>query len=104
MTLPQIRARLEARLAELDREMEKLEAESMQPLDADWSEQANQIEDVDTAEGLETVRLAEAAEIGAALRRIDDGSYGQCAGCGAAIAPARLDALPTATLCIACAA
>ena len=72
-------------------------------LDADWSEQANQLEDVDTAEGLEQVRLAEAKEIRAALQRIDDGSYGICANCGVEIAPARLQALPTATLCISCA-
>jgi DnaK suppressor protein len=41
-------------------------------------------------------------QIDAALRRIDDGSYGDCAGCGAAIATARLLAEPSATLCLAC--
>ena len=98
-----IRAKLEARLQELGAEVEKLEAEGTQPLDADWSEQANQLEEVDTAEGLEQVRLVEAKEIRAALQRIEDGSYGICANCGVEIAPARLQALPTATLCISCA-
>lgn len=41
--------------------------------------------------------------IDAALRRIDDGEYGYCADCGDAIAAPRLDADPTATLCIGCA-
>ena len=90
---------MNAALSHLDR----LEAESAQPLDADWSEQANQIEEVETAEGLEQVRLEEARDIRAALQRIADGTYGTCANCGAEIAPARLKALPTATLCINCA-
>ena len=99
-----IRASLEARLKELGAEVEKLEAEGGQPLDADWSEQANQLEELETAEGLEQVRLSEARAINAALQRIESGSYGVCASCGGDIAPARLAAQPTATLCINCAA
>lgn len=37
-----------------------------------------------------------------ALRRIDDGSYGDCLQCGEAIAEARLQAQPWANLCIDC--
>ena len=40
------------------------------------------------------------AEIEAALRRIDDGSYGTCVACGRPIDEARLEAVPYATLCI----
>ena len=101
--LATIKANLEARLKELGAEVEKLESEATQPLDADWEEQANQLEDMDTAEGLEAVRVEEAREIRAALQRLSDGNYGSCANCGATIAPARLEALPTATLCIECA-
>jgi DnaK suppressor protein len=43
-------------------------------------------------------------EINAALDRIDAGIYGKCEGCGQEIGVARLRALPTATLCIKCAA
>ena len=46
---------------------------------------------------------AELAEVEAALRRLDDGSYGRCATCGDRIASARLKALPAATTCIRCA-
>jgi DnaK suppressor protein len=42
------------------------------------------------------------AEIDAALKRIDDGTYGICVNCGAQIAPERLEAMPWATLCIDC--
>lgn len=101
--LESIRASLEARLKELGLEVARLEAESSQPLEADWEEQANQIEDMETSQGLEHVRMDEVREIRAALARIEAGSYGTCARCGAEIAPARLKAQPTATLCIECA-
>jgi RNA polymerase-binding protein DksA len=40
------------------------------------------------------------AEIDAALRRIDDGTYGRCERCGNEIEAERLEALPWATLCL----
>ncbi len=45
----------------------------------------------------------EVAEVDAALARAAAGTYGICARCGRPIAPARLEARPTAHLCIACA-
>jgi RNA polymerase-binding protein DksA len=39
-------------------------------------------------------------EIDAALKRIDDGTYGICSSCGRPIEPERLEFLPYATLCI----
>ncbi len=42
------------------------------------------------------------AQIDAALKRIDEGTYGTCARCGREIAPERLDATPWASLCIDC--
>ena len=38
----------------------------------------------------------------AALRRIDGGGYGSCVACDDQIGVARLEALPTARLCISC--
>jgi RNA polymerase-binding protein DksA len=43
------------------------------------------------------------AAIDEALRRLDEGGYGYCEGCGQPIAPERLAARPTATRCVACA-
>lgn len=40
------------------------------------------------------------AEIDAALRRIDEGTFGTCTACGRPIAEERLEAVPYATLCI----
>lgn len=42
------------------------------------------------------------AEIDGALARVKDGSYGTCQECGERIAPGRLEAQPTARLCLAC--
>jgi RNA polymerase-binding transcription factor DksA len=41
-------------------------------------------------------------ETEAALRRVDDGSFGVCVGCTVAIAPQRLEILPAARYCTAC--
>ena len=51
-------------------------------------------------EGLEENAEHLLAEIEAALRRIDDGTYGTCVACGRHIDEARLEAVPYATLCI----
>ena len=42
------------------------------------------------------------SKIDAALRRIDNGEYGYCEACGVEIGIRRLEARPTATLCIDC--
>lgn len=42
------------------------------------------------------------ADIDNALSRLQNGTYGVCADCGAQIPPRRLEALPFATLCVQC--
>jgi DnaK suppressor protein len=54
-----------------------------------------------------TRRLLEAARVATAaseraLARFEDGTYGQCARCGGAIAPERLEAIPDAETCVSC--
>jgi RNA polymerase-binding protein DksA len=46
--------------------------------------------------------LEELQQIDAALRRMDDGGYGECVECGTDIEYARLEAQPTAMRCIDC--
>jgi DnaK suppressor protein len=41
-------------------------------------------------------------EVEAALRRIEEGTYGKCERCGETIPVERLEALPTARLCVSC--
>lgn len=48
-------------------------------------------------------RERERARIRAALRRLDEGEYGCCAECGDEISAGRLEADPTAPLCVGCA-
>jgi RNA polymerase-binding transcription factor DksA len=43
-------------------------------------------------------------EVERALRRLDDGTYGSCAGCGGSIDDDRLALSPTAEECADCAA
>lgn len=50
--------------------------------------------------GAETGLLA---QIDAAIDRIDDRSYGTCQRCGSPISSDRLEALPYASACVACA-
>jgi DnaK suppressor protein len=52
-----------------------------------------------TLEESEGVHLS---RIDAALRRIEEGSYGTCENCEKAISPERLEAMPWASLCIDC--
>jgi DnaK suppressor protein len=62
--------------------------------------------EVDTQDEIEFSLIQLKAEtlnqIDAALRRIDEGSYGDCSECGAEIAEARLRALPFAVRCRDC--
>ena len=55
------------------------------------------------AQASESRRVLQLKRIAGALQRIERGSYGNCARCGEAIALARLEADPAATLCIDCA-
>ncbi len=55
------------------------------------------------AEALAATLRETLAEVEHALRKMDAGTYGTCEGCGQAIAPARLEAKPTARFCIDCA-
>jgi RNA polymerase-binding transcription factor DksA len=43
-----------------------------------------------------------AAEITAALERLNSGTYGACEACSAMIPEARLEALPYARMCVSC--
>jgi RNA polymerase-binding protein DksA len=50
--------------------------------------------------GLEQDAEQVLSEIEAALKRIDDGTYGTCGGCGKEIPAERLEAVPWSRLCI----
>ncbi len=103
MTSHQAIARvLKSRLHDLTKRVNNLEADLRQPLDADFAEQATDLQDDEALSALEDAGRAEIIRIKAALSRIEEGIYGTCETCGKEIAPARLATLPTAAQCAAC--
>ena len=64
------------------------------PLSGEWSR----------LDGLRRATEQRITEVDAALVNAEAGRYGVCLGCGRPISPGRLEARPTATHCVACAA
>ncbi len=112
-------AKTKARLkAQLERERERLEAELAQHEheDHDLLSEAsgeNAYRDHMADQGsatfereldltLEENLRVSLEEVHAALERVDAGAYGTCERCSARIPTERMEAVPTATLCITC--
>ncbi len=72
------------------------------PLEADSDDQAIQLENDETLEGLDTRGQQALAAIDAALARLRNGTYGRCVRCGEAIPRPRLNAQPIAVTCLEC--
>jgi RNA polymerase-binding transcription factor DksA len=102
-TYDRVRAQLRARLGDIVGRIDRIERDLRRTPDRDWTEEAVLQENDEVLEGLDELQHAEALEIRTALRRLDSGTYGTCARCGADIGATRLEALPTTDCCIACA-
>ena len=109
---PELR-RLTERLRARHRELrEAIRAQFADHDDPDTMALRNRLEDTDDWAGADAMAgqdiamvardVAEIGEVEDALRRIADGSYGQCSDCEEPIPAARLDAYPTARRCIRC--
>ncbi len=98
------KAQIEARIAELTAQMQRIADDLDQPLPAHLEDQAIDLEDDEVLERLGRANARERRLLNDALKRIADGSYGICARCGDDIAQARLDAVPYALICRNCAA
>jgi DnaK suppressor protein len=94
---------LTARLHEVQNNVRKIETDIRAPEDADLSEQAVLDEDNEQLAALDEAALAEINAIKATLALIENNTYGTCTNCGHTVSAGRLDALPTAALCITCA-
>ena len=79
---------------------ETLPAEASEVTDAEEQSVNDFVRDVELA--LIEMTSETLSQIDRALKRLEEGTYGACAQCGAEIAEARLKALPFATLCRAC--
>jgi RNA polymerase-binding transcription factor DksA len=101
-----IRRRLQTKIADILRRNEKVEGSRRRtrtPLGGDWKDDAIVRENDDVLEALDVEGRAMVEQLRAALLRLDEGVYGCCERCEEPIAPARLEALPEVTTCIACA-
>ncbi len=97
------KAVLLARQADLLARLAAVESELDAPLNADWDDLAIEREDDAVLEATGISAQHELRQIAAALQRIDQGTYGACARCGAAIGEDRLDVLPYTPVCRSCA-
>lgn len=97
------RAALDVLAAEYAQRAEATRRELTSPHSASFPEQAVQRQNDDVLRALQAEAEEGLRQVERARARLADGRYGICAGCGAAIAPARLAALPTAELCLDCA-
>lgn len=94
---------LRERKAELDRRLAKIEADLDAPANPDSEERASERENDEVLESLGLSGREELRAIDAALKRIEDGTFGVCVSCGGEISPRRLDTLPFTTVCQHCA-
>lgn len=99
----QQRTRLETLHDELRERRTRLAAHGRDGVPADSEDQVTARENDDVVATLKVQIDGELRRVEAALRRIESGDYGRCTRCGEDIEPARLEALPWAAHCIACA-
>jgi RNA polymerase-binding protein DksA len=99
----EVRARLLAHKAELQKRVTTIHEHARDPLEQDSAEQAAQLGNVAVVEALETEAVQQIAEIEAAIQRLDAGTYGACVSCGEPIGEGRLKVRPAATQCRDCA-
>ena len=86
--------------ADLQHEEDKLQQQSEENPDlSDLADKRLHQEIVVSRISLMNQRLT---QVGAALKRLDEGKYGICARCGNEINPERLKAIPYTTFCVSC--
>jgi DnaK suppressor protein len=101
------RKRLEEMRADLDRSIAVLQGEGRGPVAAagypqDAADAGSLLSEADRSEAILHSARGQRDEVLAALARIDEKTYGQCADCGHEIPAGRLDARPDAARCVAC--
>ena len=93
-----------ARRAELVSTLDRIEDALDDEPPKDWEDRASERQGDEVLEALGQHDLDEVRQIDAALKRIEDGTYGTCVRCGNDISAERLTILPATPLCKACAA
>ena len=105
MTIDAVRMRelLGARLRTLHDRLVEMDETLRQPEDSDVEEQVADVGGDEVLMRLSSTARDEEQLIRAALKRIDDGTYGICLACGKPIESRRLEALPETERCLSCA-
>ncbi|MGW9113727.1 TraR/DksA family transcriptional regulator [Microbacterium sp. NPDC055683] len=104
--LRRLGAEIDARIIARDRELAEL-AEARGTADGDDEhdpEGATLADEWSRLTGLRAAALRDRTRLEAAVARVAAGTYGRCEGCGRTIPEERMDAVPTAVRCVACAA
>ena len=104
-----LRSRLEMEQKRLTEELEQLKA-NIRPADerregspfGKREEEATESFELEKRLALEKRTRDLLAEVEHTLHKFDQGTYGSCDDCGQPIDPARLEALPQASLCLNC--
>jgi len=104
-----LRSRLESERKRLMDELEQFES-SVRPADerregspfGKREEEATESFEFEKRLALEERVRDQLAGVEHALHKFEDGTYGLCDSCGQPIDPARLEALPQASLCLSC--
>ncbi len=94
--------KLKVRQAELEGRLHKIEDDLDQTPNPDSEERATERENDELLEGLGLQGQAELKAIEAALKRLEDGTFGTCVRCCNEISEERLEAVPHAALCRNC--
>ena len=105
-----LRSRLEQEQKHLTEELEQSKASVRRPADerregspfGKREEEATESFELEKRLALEKQIKDQLAGIEHALHKFDEGTYGSCDNCGQPIDPARLEALPQASLCLSC--
>ncbi|MHB8463398.1 MAG: TraR/DksA family transcriptional regulator [Acidimicrobiales bacterium] len=99
------RDRLGVRIAELQDELARVvaDADARTAADPDSSDAGSADVERDRVTALLAAAREGLAQVRAAVRRADAGTWGVCVHCGQTISSERLAALPMATACVACA-
>lgn len=94
--------RLKREQLEVEDELRRLRESMQTEVDVEPDEGDAEIFEREKNAALIAVLERRAQDIAAALKSVDNGTYGTCARCGKAIEIERLEVKPDATLCVTC--
>ncbi|MDP9849180.1 TraR/DksA family transcriptional regulator [Streptosporangium lutulentum] len=96
------RMRLESTLAELDRSIGVLGGDPQTVWDRSGADAGSTLTDTDRNRAMLDAARQQRSSVLAALKRMEDGSYGLCTDCGSPVPEGRLEARPEAARCVQC--